>query len=60
MKVYVIITGIVFALLFASHILRAAIEGPHVLTEPIFIFTTVVSLAFTTWAAVITFRLPKL
>lgn len=59
MRPYVIVTGVVFALLFASHILRAAVEGMHVLTEPIFIFTTLVSLGLTAWAAILIIRGPK-
>jgi len=59
MKVYVIMTGIVFALLFASHILRAVVEGGHVLTEPIFIVTTLISFGLTVWAAILAVRRHK-
>ena len=55
MKAYIVTTGIVFALLFAAHIARVAVEGSYVLKEPIFFLTTIASLALVAWAAVLSF-----
>jgi hypothetical protein len=56
MKVYVIITGVIFALITISHIVRMVVE-PHVLTEPIYLFLTLLSAALAIWAVVVLRRL---
>lgn len=50
MKAYVITTGVVFGLITAAHVLRAVVEGPHLATEPSFVFTSIISVALSVWA----------
>lgn len=49
MKHYVVVTGILFLLLLFAHIWRATLES-HLLQDPFFIFTTVVSAILAVWA----------
>jgi len=44
-RTYVGITGLVFAFIFAAHVARVWIEGTWLLREPVFILTSVASLA---------------
>jgi hypothetical protein len=53
MRLYVAATGATFALLALSHVARFIAEGAYLLREPIFILTTLVSLAFVAWAIVV-------
>ena len=53
MKAYVAVTGIVFFLLAVTHVARFLAEGDRLLTEPIFISTTILSLGLFAWAAVL-------
>lgn len=55
MKLYLIVTGIVFALLFLAHVARLASEGWHLATGAVFAVTTLGSLLICVWA----FRLYK-
>ena len=57
MKLYLIITGIIFALITIAHIVRMAVE-PHVLTEPVYLLLTLVSAALAIWA-VLLLRRPR-
>ena len=57
MKVYVIITGLIFALITISHIVRMVME-PHVLTS-VYPFLTLVSTALAIWAVVVLRRLSR-
>ena len=50
MKSYIIITGIIFVLLFIAHVARVVVEGSHPLTEPIFLLTTFASVGMAVWA----------
>jgi hypothetical protein len=50
MKLYILVTGCAFALLFLAHVARVASEGWHVAASPVFIITTVGSLAICVWA----------
>lgn len=50
MKAYIIITGIVFGLLAVAHVLRVMAEGTYLLTEPIFVLTTIASVGLFAWA----------
>jgi hypothetical protein len=50
MRSYLAVTGIVFALLVAVHVARTAIEGLHVLRDPFFAFSTLLSLVLCGWA----------
>jgi hypothetical protein len=52
MKVYVITTGVIFALITISHIVRMVVE-PGVLTEPGYLFLTLLSAALAIWAVVV-------
>ena len=52
MKVYVIVTCVIFALITISHIVRLILE-PHVLTEPVYLFLTLLSAALAIWAVVV-------
>ena len=56
MKVYVVTTGIIFALITISHVVRMLVE-PHVLTEPVYLFLTLLSAALAIWAVVVLRRL---
>ncbi len=50
MKAYIIVTGIIFALLVVMHVWRLVAEGPRLVTDPVFIVFTVLSAALTVWA----------
>jgi hypothetical protein len=58
MRVYVIVTGIIFALITIAHTVRMAVE-PHVLTEPVYLFLTLLSAALAIWAVVVLRRLSR-
>ncbi len=58
MKVYVITTGIIFALITISHVVRMVVE-PHVLTEPVYLFLTLLSAVLAIWAVVVLRRLSR-
>jgi hypothetical protein len=53
MKAFVATTGVAFGLLFLAHIARIFAEGAHLLTEPVFLATTVGSASICAWAIVI-------
>lgn len=59
MKIYVIVTAIVFALLAVAHIARIIMEGVQVLFEPIFLFTSVASVGLVLWAIILLERARK-
>lgn len=50
MKAYLILTGLVFALIALSHVLRLFQEGKAPLHNPWFIVTSLISLAMSVWA----------
>ena len=58
MKVYVIVTGIIFALITISHIVRMVVE-PHVLTEPVYLFLTLLGAALAIWSVIVLRRLSR-
>ena len=58
MKAYIATTGIIFFLLAVAHVARVFVEGTHVLTELIFMLTSIVSVAIFLWAVVL-FRRTK-
>ena len=58
MKAYVIITGVVFAMITIAHIVRMLVE-PHVLTEPVYLFLTLLSAALAVWAMLVLRRLSR-
>ena len=51
MKSYVIVTGLAFAFLALAHVARIFLEGWHVATSPMFVATTLGSVAMCIWAA---------
>jgi hypothetical protein len=52
-RVYVGITGLVFALMFAAHAARIWAEGVGLLHEPIIVVTSALSLGLAVWAVVL-------
>jgi hypothetical protein len=52
MKLYVITSGSIFALIAIAHIARLAMES-HVLREPIFLVLTVLAAALSIWAFIV-------
>lgn len=53
MKAYVITTGALFALIVIAHAVRVAVEGVHLIAQPVFLLTTLASLAVCGWAFVL-------
>jgi hypothetical protein len=53
MKSYIAVTGIAFGLIVLAHIARLFDEGAHLLGEPIFLVTSLGSLAMCLWAAIL-------
>jgi hypothetical protein len=58
MKAYVITTGVIFALITISHVVRMAVES-RVLTEPVYLLLTLLSAALTVWAVIVLRRLSR-
>lgn len=56
MRIYIAITGLVFALMFAAHVARIVSEGPALMGEPIIIVTSVLSLGLAIWAVILLFK----
>lgn len=50
MKAYVLTTGLVFGLIVAAHVARIVAEGPRLMKEPAFLFTSLLSLGLAIWA----------
>lgn len=50
MKAYVTTTGILFGLIVVLHLWRAVAEGPPILTNPMFLLSTIASAALSVWA----------
>ena len=50
MRAYVITTAAVFALLVLAHVVRVALEGTRLLTEPDFVLATLIPAALCVWA----------
>jgi hypothetical protein len=50
MRAYALTTGLVFAFIVAAHIARLFAEGPHLLKQPIFVITSILSMGLTAWA----------
>ena len=59
MRCFVIVAGIVFAIIFVLHIARIFAEGTWLLHEPMFILTSLLSLGVAIWAAVLIVRRPR-
>jgi hypothetical protein len=52
-KAYLITTGAAFGLLAVLHVARLAAEGAYLLTEPIFLITTLGSIGLCVWAVLL-------
>jgi hypothetical protein len=50
MKAYVMTTGVVFGLITFAHVLRIIAEGPHLLTEPVWVLLTAATAGLSIWA----------
>ena len=50
MKAYLITTGVVFGLITLAHIVRMAMEGTHLLKEPLYVVLTLVAAGLSIWA----------
>ena len=59
MKSYIIVTGLAFAFLALAHVARIFLEGWHVASSPVFVFTTLGSVAICIWALYLYKRLPS-
>lgn len=50
MRLYVIVSGIIFALLFAAHVARVFVEGHNLAERPEYLIITVFAAAMSIWA----------
>jgi len=50
MKAYLIVTGIVFGLITAMHIVRMIMESSHLAKDPLFLLLTAVAAGLSFWA----------
>jgi hypothetical protein len=49
-RLYVTVTGIIFALLVAAHLWRVAVESPALARQPDFLIITLLSAGLSVWA----------
>lgn len=49
MRAYIIVTIVVFALIVLAHVARLFAEGAGVLSQPVFVVTSIMSIALTAW-----------
>ena len=50
MRAYVATTGAVFALIAVAHVVRVAVEGSRLVTEPLFVALTLATIGLSVWA----------
>jgi len=50
MKAYVLTSGFIFALVLAAHVARLFAEGFHLVRQPTFALTSLLSIALSVWA----------
>jgi hypothetical protein len=50
MRTYVVTTGLIFVLVLAAHVARLFDEGLHLVTQPTFAFTSLLSVGVSIWA----------
>ena len=50
MKLYLIVTCVLFAAITAAHACRIVAEGPRLAKEPMFVLLTLLAAAMTAWA----------
>lgn len=53
MRAFVATAGFIFALILAAHVARLLIEGTGPMVDPVFIASSVASLALVVWAAIL-------
>src|SRR5215469_634365 len=53
MRAYIVTTGAAFGLLTLAHIARMFVEGAHLITQPVFLLTTVGSASVCVWAIIL-------
>jgi hypothetical protein len=53
MKLYIITSGCIFALIAIAHIARIATESTNILREPLFLILTLLAAAVSIWAFVV-------
>lgn len=58
MKAYIIVTGIIFALITVAHIWRATVET-RLASDPLFIVLTLACIALSIWATRLVTRSPR-
>lgn len=50
MRAFLIVNGVVYALIVVAHVLRMVAEGPRVASDPWFVSATVVAAGLSLWA----------
>ena len=53
MRLYIITSGLIFALIAIAHIARMATESTHVFREPLFLVLTLIAAGLSIWAFVV-------
>jgi hypothetical protein len=53
MRLYVIVTALVFALIGVAHGARIVLEGPGPLSDPVFVGASALTLGLAAWAVVL-------
>ena len=53
MRAYLVVTGIIFALVTIAHIVRVAMESTRFVTEPDFVILTILAASLSVWAVVL-------
>ena len=56
-KAFVATTAVVFGLIVLAHIARVAVEGVHLLKEPVFVITSIAAVGICAWAVVLLGRM---
>jgi hypothetical protein len=59
MRLYVLTTGVIFALLAVAHVFRVIQESHHLASDPWFLIITLVAAALSVWAFTVARRIPK-
>ena len=59
MRLYVLTTGVIFALLALAHVFRVIQEAHHLASDPWFLIITVIAALLSVWAFTVARRMPK-
>lgn len=59
MRLYVLTTGVIFALLAVAHLFRVFHEAHHLASDPWFLIITLVAAGLSVWAFTVARRMPK-